>query len=150
MKRQSEIAEELKRLAIEHGGLLQPATVVRAARNPKSPLHTAFTWDDKKAAQDYRLWQARELLVRFEMVDAGSGEPINLFLSLTSDRPTKAGYRFSKDVLADPDQRREWLLMAIADLESWRTSYAALTELKPVFAAIARVLAKYAKEEQAA
>ena len=149
-KRDDTILAELRRIAAENGGLLVPVRMVEAARPKDSPLHGKFTWDNRKAADEYRLWQARELAAEYWVVVEGSREPVRLLLSLSSDRPAKAGYRFSADVLADPDQRHEWLLMAIADLQSWTHSYAALTELKPVFAAIARVIAKYGKEEEAA
>jgi hypothetical protein len=148
--KRSTVVEELTQLAFKNGGCLRPEIVVQEARRKTSPLHGCFEWDDREAASEYRLWQARELLAQYWVVDTVSQEKVRLLLSLTSDRPAKAGYRFSKDVLANPEQRREWLLMAIADLETWRTSYAALSELKPVFAAIARVIAKYGKEEEAA
>jgi hypothetical protein len=73
-----------------------------------------------------------------------------MLLSLVSDRQEKQGYRFSADVLANPDQRGEWLEMALADLERWRKTYGALVELRPVFAAINRVLKQFVKREDKA
>jgi len=149
-KRDDTILAELRRIAAENGGFLAPVQIVQAARPKDSPLHGKFTWDNRKAAEEYRLWEARELVKVYWYVAEGSRERVPVFISLSSDRPVKAGYRSSADVLANPDQRGEWLQMALADLQSWKRSYAALTELKPVFAAIARVIAKYAKEEEAA
>ena len=144
------ILDELRKIAKKNGGLLRPVQIVQAARDEASPLHGQFTWDDEKAAGQYRLWQARELIATYWVVEEGSNEPVRLLLSLASDRPAKQGYRFSADVLANPEQRREWLLMALAELQVWRKTYGALTELKPVFNAISRALKTHTKQEEKA
>jgi hypothetical protein len=41
---------------------LTPKLVVAHASSPKSPLHAAFTWNDERAANQYRLRQASRLL----------------------------------------------------------------------------------------
>lgn len=148
MKQDTGILDELRKIAKKNRGLLRPVQVVEAARDEASPLHGQFTWDDAKAAEEYRLWQARELIATFWVVDSPSNERVRLLLSLASDRPEKHGYRFSADVLANPEQRSEWLLMALSELQSWKKTYAALTELRPVFAAITRVLKTYIKQQE--
>lgn len=45
-------------------GVLTPRAVVKDAKNPKSPLHSEFEWDDSAAAERYRLAQARDLIAR--------------------------------------------------------------------------------------
>lgn len=55
------VAERLKELERDNGRLA-PADVVDAARDPASPLHSHFTWDDSEAAEKYRLMQARTLI----------------------------------------------------------------------------------------
>lgn len=57
---------EEKRKAIDacrdrHGRIL-PKLVVEAAKNPRSPLHKEFEWDDRKAAAIQRIDRARELI----------------------------------------------------------------------------------------
>ncbi len=49
---------------------IEPADVVGAARDPDSPLHDEFPWDDKVAAEERRLDIARGLIrfVRMETV----------------------------------------------------------------------------------
>ena len=46
----------------EQKGELHPVDVVEAARNEESPLHREFTWDNDKAADAYRLVQARKII----------------------------------------------------------------------------------------
>ena len=53
--------EALIALAELHQGRITPEMVVDAARDPNSPLHSAFTWDDAQAAHEHRLAQARVL-----------------------------------------------------------------------------------------
>ena len=48
--------------ALEEDGRLSPEIVVKAATNPKSPLHKYFEWDDSKAAESYRIQQARQII----------------------------------------------------------------------------------------
>jgi len=59
------IKEELE--AIAAGGVLYPADVVEAARNPNSAMHSQFEWDDSEAAEAYRLQQARALIRRVKV-----------------------------------------------------------------------------------
>lgn len=143
-----EVLAELRKIAKKRGGLLRPDYIVAAAEDAASPLHGLFTWDDEKAANAYRLWQARELIATYWVVESASNEPIRMLISLTSDRQAKQGYRFSADVMANPEQRAEWLTMALGELERWQKTYGALTELRPVFAAISRVLKKHVKQEE--
>jgi hypothetical protein len=46
----------------DQDGILRPESVVAAAKDPASPLHNYFTWDDVEAAHKYRLDQARALI----------------------------------------------------------------------------------------
>lgn len=61
MASREEIATALQELQDDQGRLT-PAIVVEAARNPESPLHSEFIWDDAKAAERQRLDKARALL----------------------------------------------------------------------------------------
>jgi hypothetical protein len=55
--------EQLARItALEQERRLTPATLVTDARDPQSPLHTLFEWDNERAAEEYRLNQAREVI----------------------------------------------------------------------------------------
>ncbi len=51
----------LARLESKHGEL-DAAVVIEAARNPNSPLHHRFEWDEAKAATLYRMVRARGLI----------------------------------------------------------------------------------------
>jgi hypothetical protein len=55
------IAGALDVIYQERGEITAPA-VVESARPKKAPLHPAFEWDDSKAAEEHRLWQARQIV----------------------------------------------------------------------------------------
>jgi len=61
------IRRELHRLADLYGGSVTPAQVVSAASDPDSPLRGSFQWDNEIAGREYRLWQARAMLNRYQI-----------------------------------------------------------------------------------
>jgi len=140
------VLAEMTKIQAKDGGLLQAEAVVRFAANPKTALHKKFTWDNRKAGHEYRLWQARELIGVFVTVLKPNTQPVRAFVSLRADRKLPGGgYRAIVDVVSDADMRRQLLAEALDDAERWQGKYAALTELKPVFKEIARVRAKQAR-----
>jgi hypothetical protein len=103
MTRHLDIVAELNRIAREHGGVARPEDVVEAARPPDSVLHSRFQWDDTKAAAQYRLFQARQLL-RVTIIMRDKDERsivVPTFTSLTTERGQ--GYRATTTIFADPD-----------------------------------------------
>ena len=134
------VIAELKKLAQDNGGLLQPEIVVEAARPKSSPLHSRFEWDDSVAGQQYRIWQARQLIRVSVEVITGSEEPMNVFVSLTPDRAKESGgYRVMTHVLSRKEMREQMLSDALAELQCFREKYARLKELAGVFEAIKKV-----------
>lgn len=63
------VENAIRAIADAHSGRLTPDLVVEAARSKDSPLHSYFTWDVKKAANECWLYQARRLIrsVRVEV-----------------------------------------------------------------------------------
>ena len=52
----------------EQNGEISPSELVEAARPKKSPIHDAFEWDNIKAGDQYRLWQARQWIRKVEVI----------------------------------------------------------------------------------
>lgn len=136
----NKVVAELKRIAKENGGLLQPETVVDEARDESSPLHSRFTWDNTEAAHRYRIWQARQLIRVLVEVIAGTDETCEVFVSLSPDRERESGgYRIMTEVLSDADMRNQMLGDALDELSLFREKYRKLKELAAVFSAIKKV-----------
>jgi hypothetical protein len=103
--------EILAELIEENDGLLTVDAVLEAAADETNPLHKHFEWDDSKAANDYRRWQARALIARCRIViESRDDVAVRAFVSLPSDRLNEGGgYRYRTDVLDNEDQRTELL-----------------------------------------
>lgn len=132
------VIAELKRIAAENNGVLQPEIVVDEARPVSSPLHSRFEWNNSKAGEAYRLWQARQLIRVVVEVLPGTKEASEVFVSLTPDR-RDGGYRVMADVLSDRQMRAQLLRDAINDMEWFRDKYRRLKELTEVFQAIKKI-----------
>ncbi len=66
MRLTDEALAEIKALE-DRRGRLTPQEVVEAARAEASAIHGCFEWDDGKAAEAYRIEQARELIRRVKI-----------------------------------------------------------------------------------
>lgn len=134
----SVVHAELKRIAKANRGRLRPADVIEAARPTRSVLHPYFEWRDGIAAAKYRLIQAATLIrVTVEMIDmGGEAKAYRAFVSLSSDRQSKGGYRSITAVMSNPVWRAQLLEDAMAELQAFRLKYKGLVELAAVFEAV--------------
>jgi len=112
-------------------GLLYPNTIVEYARNENTLLHERFEWDDEIAGENYRIWQARQLIVRVK-IEAIKGHIIQAYVSLTSDR-SDGGYRSMVEVLQDDDASGELLMDALEEFKRLEEKYKELKELRRIF-----------------
>jgi hypothetical protein len=133
------IVAELKRIAQDQDGILDPQYIVDSARDPESPLHSRFDWEDSSAAEKWRLHQARNLIrVTVSYLPQVHCEPTRVFVSLTTDRKD-GGYRQTVDVLHDSNMRRQLLTDALDELRRLQRKYSLLKELAGVFEAARQV-----------
>lgn len=136
--------DRIKKEAVD--GLLHPEMVLEAARDTESPLHSRFEWNDAKAAEGYRLGQARTLIAAAIIMEPRLGEPVRAFVSLTSDRKAGGGYRSSGEVMDNAMLRRILLADAFRDIEVLARRHVALHELAPGFALFASLKAQHIQE----
>jgi hypothetical protein len=103
----------------DRAGRLTPALVVDEARDPGSPLHSRFDWDDQTAGEAWRRHQAHELIrsVRIGYRDrAGKQADVRAFHAIRADDTDQYRYEPAEQVAADPllrqivlrDMEREW------------------------------------------
>lgn len=148
-----EIQQEFSRLMrVDPDNALKPKAVVRAAESPTNPLHRYFVWDDQKAADQYRLEQARDLIQSFVVHSEEANTEVRVLTSLDIDRAGGVGYRWTTEVLERPNLREQFLQTAIDELTRVEDRYRHVKELVSVWAAIdterAKVAAKTAKTEK--
>lgn len=131
--------QELEKVRAKHHGRLHPKDVVATARDKANPLHDHFEWDDTKAGQAYRLQQAVMLIQQVTFLPADSDEPVRAYVSLSSDRLARRGYRAMADVLSDRQLRAQLLADALAELKAFSSRYDRIrkvAKVEPVFTAI--------------
>jgi hypothetical protein len=145
----NEIGNALSQIAAKNGGELRPHDVVDAAKAKNHPLHRYFEWDDKIAANAYRVDQARALIriVRVEVDE--DKEPVRAFLSVKDDGGQR--YQPVEKVLTSASMQIALLKAAKKDLESFRHRYGLLRDLfEPINAAMTKIERRIADGERRA
>jgi len=139
------ITEELLAIKKLNAGLLDPVKVVDYARNPNTALHDRFEWNDSKAAEEYRIWQARKIISLELIVIKGDNKErvIRAFVSLNDDRRNDGsrGYRGVMEVMSDDVLRGQLLEQAKDDMNLFKRKYYALKALEKVFEEMDNVIA---------
>lgn len=123
-----EVGQELERIEQKHGKC-EPEIVLDEARDPESPLHDYFTWDDAEAARKQRLAEARKVTrsVIIREVDGHEPEgPTRAFVHITDE--DGSGYESTTVAMKDQDKREQILERAYRDLERFKDRYGHLEE----------------------
>lgn len=110
------VCREIERINDEHGGV-KPEVLLDESRPEDAPLHPAFTWDDSKAGELWRLVEARNIIRSVHVVDDASGEDMGcafVRVSVQEDDATESVYRPVTEVVQDPDMFRD----AVAGLKA--------------------------------
>lgn len=90
-------------------GVLTPAAVIDEARPKDAPLHPAFEWDNKRAAEGFREWQARQLIRTVTITRENKGAA-RVYVNVR--RQDDQGYHPVAEVVQRPDM----LAIALHDL----------------------------------
>src|SRR5262245_56790617 len=94
------IQSELLALKNDDDLIVAETVVDWARKNPDSEIHGQLEWSDRKAADQFRLWQVRRL-VAIHVVDTTGVRQV-VSLSVDRSRPG-GGYRELTDVLSSKD-----------------------------------------------
>ncbi len=133
-----EIQAELERIRLCNDGILRPTDVVETAKDPDNILHDQFTWDDKEAAHQHRLQQARQLIrICVETVPSISA-PVRAYLN-PAPKKGDEGYRTYNDVMSSDVMRAQMLTQAKNDMKLFEAKYRQLEELADVIQAMRAV-----------
>ena len=138
------VGEELDRLEKKAGSLTAEA-VVKAATPKRSVLHRCFEWDDKKAANEHRLSQARYILRSIEVVfeenpDDENSRTIEIraFHNVEKDDGEKA-YVTLNQARNNENYWQQVKDRALSEILAWQNKYKSINEFEVVFDAIAQV-----------
>lgn len=114
-----------------------PESVLEKAKDKKSELHKCFDWDDKSAANKYRLQQARQIIQLIVTVPDKKEEPPKRVFQISTERNTYQPMTF---FMKNEDEANALLNRAKEELRAFQVRYASLKgELEEVFEAIEKI-----------
>lgn len=108
------VYNDLSKKSVDGG--VTPGMLVKASKAKNAPLHSYFEWENDKAAQGYRLWQARMLLrdMTIEIEDVRTREFQNIIIEV-DDAKTRKYYHLDQ-ILSDDDLKRRVLAQVTRQL----------------------------------
>ena len=110
--------------------MIYPHVVVDWARQHEdSSLYRSIEWNNSIAADNYRVWQVRQLL----KVHVVNDDKTPRVLSLSIDRVSGGGYRTVESILSRRDLTNIMVLDAIAELERVKKRYNSIKKLSKVW-----------------
>jgi len=112
------IREEL--LKIERSGPLTPERIVAAATPKSHPLHDCFEWDDIKAGDAFRLWQARKLVATY-LIEYVGGETLRTTCSVFKDDVRQ--YVPVLRVMSEDELRKQALDYILIQIAHWKRQW---------------------------
>lgn len=136
------LATELKRFNGPDG--FKPHQIVDAARNKSSFFHQFFEWDDTKAADAYRVQQARALIASVRIIvsddDPDAMPRARAFYSVSQHRVR--GYHDVEAIRGSSDLQRRLLDQVDRELQQIVDRHLAVRSIAPIIAEARRKLAE--------
>lgn len=140
MATMKEVADQLRLLESEQGRL-DPVAVVDAARDPASPLHAYFEWDDTEAARQHRLGQARQLIRRVKIEVTVRDVPVEVVRYVRDKDDGADGYRDILKVRDDADIARATIIDEMSRVSKAARRAKAVASVLGVGADVERIIA---------
>lgn len=134
IKNAQEVGETLEQLRLINDGKLLTETILETAADPESILHPAFTWDDAKAAHNFRGMEAGGLISAVCVVSK-EGQKVPAFISVhinPDEGPAESFYQSISVVTKKPDQYQSAINSAQHALESAQHQLELLLAIAPV------------------
>lgn len=131
------VGETLEEIEKEHGAVTAKLLLDKA-RPKDSKIHGLFTWDNKVAAEKWRLHQASMVItgiaVTYSHEDDTEKKVVRAFSNVGSRKHGE--FITTATALSDEASRAIVLKHALEELQAFQSKYATLTELAEVFSAI--------------
>lgn len=113
--------------SLEKQGRLSAAELLETAKDERSPIHVEFEWNDTKAAQGFRLQQARMIINTLTIqISSKEKQPVRAFFNIIQQEPT---YTSIQTIINDSDSYQLLLKQAYKELTEFKNKYKQLTEL---------------------
>lgn len=119
--------------SLSEAGAVTPRDIVDAARSGNSPIHEFFEWNDKKAADLFRVEQARNMLrsIRVRYIEDGTPKEARAFAvtktNAYEDEPRQ--YRSFQVLYGDSAFAANMMDNAITDIMAWKKRYSPYADM---------------------
>lgn len=136
--------KEIEKVEATYGSLT-PENLIKASEGKRSILHKLFEWDDNKAAHQYRLQQARNLINNIEIIVVSDGKQRTMPAFEIISLPANSGRAYKQVIdmdLNEIEQVRESVKRDIAYLKNKLQNY---TEFRDVTASLDSVMSELGK-----
>ncbi len=117
------VGRELERIRKKTG--LTADSVLAEASNRKHSLHGYFKWDDRVAAHEYRLNQARYLIRAIVRIEEPDSLPVRAFVTISNEEQ----YVPVMEVLSDKDRRKRLFMDVHKDIEHMKLKLSGYEDL---------------------
>jgi len=111
----------------QFGDSLTPEQLVEIARPTRSPIHKLFCWDNTKAANMYRVEQARYIIRHVEIEIVYDKKPMRTrayhAVVIDSEAPNEKHYTSIAAIQKSPELASQVIRQAGRELKGWRTRY---------------------------
>ena len=124
---------------LEENGGLTAMRLLEKSRPEDALLHGCFEWDDTKAAEAHRLFQARYFIgnIVITQIDDKPVQMTRAFVNISdASHAETACYKPVRVALSDADSREIVLSNALRELMRFKEKYGSLTELTEIIDAI--------------
>lgn len=123
------VGKHIELLRKKQKGELTAQDVLDDARNPNSPLHSFFEWDDGEAAEQYRLQQARGLIRSVVAIYTFDDKPaVKTRAYVHVPERETPHYREASHAMSQSRTRAMVLQRALEELKAWKRRYKDLSE----------------------
>ena len=115
-------------------GIIHPQDLVEISRPFDAPLHDQFEWNDSKAAETYRIWQARQLIAKVKITVEKVEAPafVNIKIENEKGAVEEQGYFPIAKVLSNETLKKMAIKEAVREIRYWETKYAQYEELSKI------------------
>lgn len=122
------VADEISSIGLS----VKPEEIVDKARDESTELHKCFEWDDTKAAEKYRVYQARQIVCHL-IVKEVNNEPQKQEVRFFYKTDSQEGYKPVSYIMRNEDEYQKLLDRALSELKAFEKKYSALKELDGLF-----------------
>lgn len=123
----------------KQNGEITAELLLEKATPEDSELHKLFIWDDEKAANEWRLHEARRIIAAVAVVYEETEEPTVTRAFVNVGSVHNGSFITTAKAFSDEKSRSIVLRHALDELKAFKAKYAGLKELKTLFSEIDKI-----------